>query len=200
MPAVNPLAGPVAAGLAAVALVRHPDPIPGIRETARLLDVSPGGVSLATRRFVDGGLLTHNHRAAVPRLFDTLSLFWKPEWVACSTVPEPEAGLVAVGTLAGAAAAAPVVAQDFAPVELLAASAAQLRRIQRAQAPVYANTIPAALVAAAPSPAFTHGRSDTVDIAGHPIAHDAIIALSIALDENRGREILDDWATVHRVW
>lgn len=200
MSRVDPLAGKVVAGVSATALSSYPRPIPGVRELARQLDATPGGVSLAVRRLVSAGLLTRTHRAAVPKMFDEAARNWAPTWVACSTVPEPEDGLVAVGTLAAAHVGAPVAARDQTPVELLATTDSQLRRIRRTQAPLFANTIPAALVALAPSPVFTIPSDLEAEVAGHLAAHQVIVALTIALDEGRGREILDNWNVDDRVW
>lgn len=196
---VDPFAGAVVSALTVMALTAYPDPLPGVRETARRIGRTAGGVSLAIRRLEAAGLLTADRVAAVPGLFSRAVANWHPTWTSLAGVPAPTVGVHATGTLAAARLGAPVVAQSGAPVELVADTPAAYRAAVRSVPADLAGPT-AARITLAPSPLADLPKPDAIDVAGHPIAPTAIIALTIALDRARGAEILDDWEHDGRVW
>ncbi|MDZ7676696.1 MAG: hypothetical protein U5K30_16715 [Acidimicrobiales bacterium] len=193
--ATNPLAGVVVAGVSITALSAFPNPIPGVRELARKLDASPGGVSLAAKRLIDAGLLTMDRVAAQPGLFWAVSDQWRPDWNTIEGTPTPAEGLVAVGSLAAAELGAPLAVTRDAPIELLAADRAAYRRALRSSAGHGTTRI-----ALAPTPAVcdVHGPEATVD--GHRCARPVVVAALLATDPGRGAEIIEDWEMVDRAW
>ena len=69
--------GEAALGIAILALERHPEPLEGIRATARAVGVAPSTAHDAITRLVEAGLLTRDYHAIVPGLF----------WAAADTGP-----------------------------------------------------------------------------------------------------------------
>lgn len=96
---VSPLGGQVIAGVSMAALMAWPEPLAGVRAVARELAASPGGVSLAIKRLIEGGLLTRDHRS-VPELFWAIADVWRPDWI------EVPASVVTSNVAVGAVAAA----------------------------------------------------------------------------------------------
>lgn len=191
---VDPLGGAVVAGIAFAALQIYPEPLPGVRELARRIDASPGGVSLAIRRLTDAGLLTVEGVAAHPGLFWSVTDHWRPAWSTLEGVPAPTPGLVAVGSLAAAQLGAPIAVTDSGTAELLAADQATYRAAARS-----ATGRGTARIAVAPTTVacWHHG---TADVAGHACAHPVVVAVLLGADPARGAEIIDDWKLADRAW
>jgi hypothetical protein len=197
-----PLAGPVAFGVALMALTSAPTPLAGIRAVARQLGASPAGVSAAAARLIDAGLLTRDRRAPVPDLFWAVADAWRPAWVGLAEAPVSDASghIVAVGCRAAAQLGAPIALTVDYPVELLAAdqdtAAAAIRRVGGV---VPLETAPTRL-AVGPShvaavPAEAAGAVD-----GVPVAGVVVVGLTLAGDPARGAEILEGWDAPGRVW
>lgn len=199
----DPLAG--AAGLAvAYHLLIAPDRV--IMPTRSGTGFAPSTVSVVLRRVREAGLADADGRPILPELFWALVERWHPrrQWLA--SIPEPiEAGhdpdapgWRLTGTSAAAELGAPVVTTGLALDFYLPGPAAltiALRRHGGAAAPEVA----AASVAVAPVTAITSGPRP-LSATGWPLAHPVAVALDLAQDRARGREILEDWSPPERVW
>ena len=109
------------------------------------------------------------------------------------------------GDLAAAEWGAPIVVGDAFPPDLYAPTPAAFRRIMRSLTKVpYEER--GATIAVAPSPVVTQASLrppvTSLTMADMPLAHPVVIALDLAQDAARGREILDLWDPegVERVW
>lgn len=197
------LGGPVVAGVTIAALAAWPEPLQGVRATARELGATAAGVSIALRRLIDAGYVTADKRAT-PALFWTAADEWRPDWVELpvSATPPGTKDVAAVGALAAARLGAPVAVTAGTPPEYLVASGAQLKYAQlaaRTDAGIEDGTS-RARYAIAPAPNAVHLlSSERVDIGAFPVASEAVVALSIALDSSRGAETVREWRGVH-VW
>lgn len=193
---VDPLAGTVVAGISFTALGTYPNPLPGVREMARRLGASPGGVSLAANRLIDAGLLTVDRVAARPGLFWAVSNRWRPDWGLIDGAPPPTDGLVAVGSLAAAQLGAPLAVTGEAPLELLAADRATYRRAVR-----NARGDGTTRLALAPTPAVADLSDPHVaSVDGHACAAAVVVAALLGADTGRGAEIIEDWELADRAW
>lgn len=195
---VEPFGGSVALGSALAAMLASPEPLVGVRPTARLLGAAPATVSVAVGRLIEAGLLTRDHRAIVPELFWALADRWKPRMVGLKKRPTPSTGdVVVTGTLAAAALGAPVGHTADYPLELLAVGQPEARRLLRelGETPLDGARI---RLGVAPTPlGATEG---TGRVRRFPVATPVVVALSLASDPARGSEILEGWEHPHRVW
>lgn len=207
-------AGDVVAGVTVLALTAWPEPLEGVRPTARLIGATPGGVSLALKRLMSAGLMTNDHRATSD-LFWAAAAEWRPEWVDLPIGSFPrEIPAVAVGVRAAARDGAPVVVTAEAPVEILVRSQADLTYAQMVAAHGSRNLsfedtmsgrgVPdqtVGRVAVAPSPVVVElANTGTVWLGGTPAdAAEAVVALALATDPARGAETVRAWEGDH-VW
>lgn len=193
------LAGAVVSGVTVAALAAWPEPLPGIRATARAIDATPGGVSLAFKRLIAAGYLTADHRATAD-LFWAAAEEWRPDWVEVpASAVRPDRDAVAVGGLAAAEIGAPIAVTAETALECLVPSRASLKYVALA-----AKTAPAegftARVTVAPAPIANALRHPAeLSVSEVPIASEAIIALSLAIDPARGAETVRSWEGAH-VW
>lgn len=194
------LAGAVVSGVTIAALATWPDPLPGVRATARMIDATPGGVSLAFKRLASAGLLTVDHRATRD-LFWAAADEWRPDWVELPlSAVSPDSTAVAVGGLAAARLGAPVAVTSGTSAEILVASPSLLRYAALA-ASSNPSDGPTARFAVAPAPIATtllHPAAPTVE--GVRVAAEAVVALSLAIDPARGAETVRSWDGTPHVW
>lgn len=193
-------AGAVVSGVTIAALVRWPKPLSGVRATARLIDATPGGVSLALKRLTAAGYMTSDHRAT-RELFWAAVEEWRPEWVElpASAVP-PSSEAVAVGGLAAAKLGAPVAVTADTTAEFLLPSASSLK-----YAEIVARTSPipevTVRVSTAPAPIVNVlMHPDRLSVNTIPITAEAVVALSMAIDPARGAETVRSWEGEAHVW
>lgn len=191
---INVLAGPVVSAVTFDALINWPEPGTSNRALARLAGVTSGGVSLATRRLIDAGLLTENRRATRD-LFWAAAREWRPTWVDTDVEGLGNAS-VAVGNAVAATRGAPVLSSANDPPELLVASEADLQ--VAALRPKSADTI-VGRAAVAPSPVALRLDRDREGAAGPQPAESVVVALVLATDPGRGAEIVEGWDGDH-VW
>ncbi|CAN5817368.1 hypothetical protein BH23ACT2_BH23ACT2_04160 [soil metagenome] len=205
----NPITGP--GGLAvAYWLCDHPGNAVSPTGLMSVLGFAPSTISTANRRLVDAGLVGDDGAGLFPELFWELAAVWQPDrvWLAAEPPPpqpspDPAAHRwVRVGTAAAAALGAPVVSPDDGPVELYVSGPVELdiaRRRYHAATPGWG----AASVAVAPVRAVTappeEGSAVPV-VGGWPTASLLAIALDLAQDRARGRQILDEWEVDGAVW
>jgi hypothetical protein len=189
------------AGIAiAFRLLTHADQ--PVSTTRSGLGFAPSTISEALTRLRAAGLVDDAGLAVTPELFWALAERWTPERVWLAEEPDPAgsdtAGWCVTGTVAAAELGAPVVSTDIAPdiyvpgpvVVTIAA-----RRYGVARDPGVA----AASLAVAPASEVTDETRPPVH-QGWQLAHPVAVALDLAQDRARGREILEDWSPPERVW
>ncbi len=169
----------------------------GVNELARHLGRSPGRVSEVLSSLRDQGLVTPAATPIVPELFWAAADAWWPRWLPLAAAPTDATQTRLSGSRAAAALGAGVVVTSDWPLELYVADPWSLRNLASTPPPGRARVVGASLPAPAafalPSP---RRRS------GFPLAHPVVVALDLAQDRARGREVLDDWHPdgVTRVW
>ncbi|MHB8463279.1 MAG: helix-turn-helix domain-containing protein [Acidimicrobiales bacterium] len=181
----------------AVTLLAEPERTWGVNELARHLTRSAGRVSEVLGALKDQGLVTPAASPLIPELFWAAADAWRPRWMPLSAVPEdPEGARLSGGRAAAALGAGVVLTADW-PLELYLADVWTLRNLAAEPPSGRARVVGAAC----PSPAALGLRP-----AGHrsrfPLAHPVVIALDLAQDRARGREILEGWSPPRyaRVW
>lgn len=205
----NPIKGP--GGLAvAYWLCAHRDQTASPTGLAPVLGFAPSTISTANRRLVDAGLVGDDGTGLFPELFWELAAVWQPDrvWLAAApSPPNPPDGPAAprwcrAGTAAAAAYGAPVVSASDGPVELYVSDPVELdiaRRRYHAATPGSG----AASVAVAPVRAVTAPPGQGTElrvVGGWPAAPALAVALDLAQDRARGRQILDEWEVDGAVW
>lgn len=205
----NPITGP--GGLAvAYWLCEHPGQAVSPTGLAPILGFAPSTVSTANRRLVDAGLIGDDGAGLFPELFWELATVWRPDrvWLAAEPPPpkpstDPRAPRwCRAGTAAAAVYGAPVVSAGDGPVELYVPGPVELDIAQRR----YHAATPgsgAASVAVAPVRAVTappDGGTEVPAVGGWPVAPVPAIALDLAQDRARGRQILDEWEVDGAIW
>lgn len=198
------LAGPVVSGVTIAALLAWPEPLDGVRATARILDVTAGGVSAASIRLQAAGYLTSDLRAT-PALFWAAAEEWRPKWIRLPLKCwQPGLGpldteVVAVGAVAASRIGAPAAVTASTVPEFLVGSATILRYAEVNNEIHPAVGEPVGRFAVAPAPIAVTSTHHHGDVDGHPIANEAIVALTLAIDAARGAETVQSWEGSH-VW
>lgn len=204
----EPIRGRVGLGVALRRLML-PDARDSVRGLAAAVGASVSSVHDALTGLRDAALLDAGGRPLVPDLFDAAASIWRPERIPVRRHPEADdadAKDWVVGSDVGAAAAgARVVVSSSAPPDFYVPSEVALRRAVRRLGEC-AHDERAATVALAPSPLVIAEPHPVVAYAAHgsrwSVAHPVVLALDLAQDQARGREILDEWTPegVSRVW
>ena len=178
--------------------------------SAPQLRLAPSTISTSVRRLSDAGLVDDDGAGVFPELFWELADAWAVErtWLIASpdpanhTDPNPQAPRWRrTGTAAAAAYGAPVVSTAGGPVELYVIGpvevAVAVRRYGRAQPGTGA-----AAIAVAPVPDVVAGLGErhVPVLDGWPAAPVLAVALDLAQDRARGREILNDWSIDDAAW
>ncbi len=189
------------AGIAiAYRLLTHPDV--RVSTTRSGLGFAPSTISEALTRLGAAGLVDDMGLAVTPELFWALADRWAPERTWLAEQPDPKASDVAgwcvTGTVAAAELGAPIVstgaAPDFyVPGPVVVTIAARRYGVARDA------SIAAASMAVAPASEITN-ETRPPEHQPWPLAHPVAIALDLAQDRARGREILEDWNPPERVW
>ncbi len=205
----NPITGP--GGLAvAYWLCEQPGQAVSPTGLAPILGFAPSTVSTANRRLIDAGLVGDDGAGLFPELFWELATVWQPDRIWLATQPRPPKPSadpaahrwVRAGTAAAAALGAPAVSTGGGPVELYVPEPVELDIAQRR----YHAAKPgagAASVAVAPVRAVTappDDDSEVSELGGWPAAPLLAIALDLAQDRARGRQILDEWEVDGAAW
>ena len=208
----DPVAG--ASGIAvAYAVLLDPTKSQPVRASAPALGFSPASISNARAALRDAGLLERDGVPVLPELFWALADVWRPERAWLGLKPKPGdthtniddlgvAGWCLTGTTAAVEWGAPVVAADPildlsvpGPVMVTIARRTYMAVPGPEQAAASVSVAPASLVTKRRLPPRRNGR--------WPLAHPLAVALDLAQDRARGREILDDWTPpeeFQRVW
>lgn len=203
--------GPAVTGLAGVAvaywLCTHPGQPVSPRGLFPALGISPSTISDASQRLSEAGLVDEDRAGIFPELFFELAEAWKPEWTWLASAPDPEAARSVstnewrqTGTAAAGVLGAPVVTTGGEPPALYVGGPIAVSIAAR----TYGTAAPgvgAARVATAPVAAICADDGHTNQTAdGWPTAPIVAVALDLAQDRARGREILAGWATGDGVW
>jgi hypothetical protein len=214
----------------ACSLLLEPDIPHGVRDLARRLARSPSTVSEVLGAFRRQGLVGPDGVAVIPDLFWETVSAWRPRDVPLEDLPHPGAGSVnaalqigfddvetqpgwaLTGTLAAAAYGAPVAARSDYPPEFYVPSRAVLGRAMRLLGVAVDADHRRASVRVAPVSAVCEQRVDPVGPHAKawaftnepwPLANPLFVALDLARDPGRGREILEGWQAPRpwrRVW
>lgn len=205
-----PIGGP--GGLAvAYWLCAHPGESVSPTGLTSGLGFAPSTISTANRRLVDAGLVSGDGVGLFPELFWELAAAWHPErrWIATAPPPPPQPvdptapRWCVSGTAAAAAYGAPVVSSGAGPVELYVAGPVEisvaLRRYHAAEPGTGAASLAVAPVRAVTAPPRAESR-EPPEVDGWPAAPRLTVALDLAQDRARGRQILDDWMADGAVW
>lgn len=168
---------------------------------------APSTISEALSPLRAAGLVDPDGLPVLPELFWVLAEHWAPDRVWLATEPpvseaawhDPGAsGWCLTGTIAAVDWGAPVVATETVPdfyVPGPVGVTIAARRYGVARDPQVA----AASVAVAPVGDVTQFR-EWPRAHSWPLAHPVAVALDLAQDRARGREILEDWSPPERVW
>lgn len=208
--AVGPVAGPATrrvpsplrgkAGLAvAYWLCAHPDEALSPTGHAAELGFAPSTISTATAALAEAGLVDEDRRAVLPELFWELAGAWRPQWTWLAGRPDQidhDEAWALTGDRVAAANGAPLVSAGAGPLELLVPDAVTITVAARRYgvAPPGAG---AAAIAVAPVRQVLTGERR---LDGWRTAPDLAVALGLAGDPARGREILQDWPGEGHVW
>ena len=172
---------------------------------APLLHLAPSSVSVALADLRDAGLADRDGNATVPELFWELASAWTVEWTWLAVAPPAPAELDVPGwrrggTAAAVALGAPAVTAGEHAVHLYVPSKVEATLEARRRGVVPGPS--EAAIAVAPVPQICDSPAAGIDSDGWPLAHPVAIALDLAQDVARGREILSDWepAGRARVW
>lgn len=181
------------------------DPEAGLSgsEIARRTERSSGRVAEILVALRTRGLVSKDGRPIVPDLFWATADAWEPRWEPLAYRPTPDAHVYRLsGSLGTVSHQAPMLVSADWPPELYVPDERHLRAVVRAiggSAP----REPAALVAVCPS---RYGWSvcapGTPLLDGFPAANHVVVALDLAQDQGRGREVLESWTPngATRVW
>lgn len=224
-PGRGPLDGDTAKEVALL-LLGDPTAAPGVREIARLIERSPSSVSVVLDRLRDAGLATSHNEPLVPDLFWALSDVWRRQAIPLAGLPSPgnsaQATQLQLGlgerlpdgqwrldpigwalgdTLAAVAWGAPLAVDGSYPPDFYVPSAAVLRSATRQFGRPEPGVERACTVSVAPVRYVCASRV-TRPAESWPITTHVITALDLAIDQARGREVLENWrpADVARVW
>ena len=192
-------------------LLEHPDRSLSPTGQRSELMLAPSSISTAVRRLSKAGLLDDDGHALTPELFWELANAWHPErsWLAGTPMPSEHSSPDLDGTawwLSGTAAAAawgaPVVTTPSGPVELYVAGPVELSIARRRYGAADSGAGTTVLAVAPIRLALTStGAADNVPtVDGWSVAPKLTVALDLAQDRGRGREILAQWNDRDAVW
>jgi hypothetical protein len=215
----NPLAGQ--AGLeVATSLLMNPQTGASVRSLARDLDRSPSTVSTILKGLREDGLIEPDHTVRESALFWQVTERWSGKHTYLAEIPDPsdpqwekalrlghdnvdEPGWALTDTAAAAAYGAPVAFRDGQQLTFFVPNESTLNRATRLLGTQSTPTLAPAAVRVAPVPAVCQRRVSTAGLTQWGLAHPLFVALDLAQDPGRGREVLQhwnptDWAS--RVW
>lgn len=219
----EPFAGQVGIEMAS-AMLLSPDRVVSIRPLATQIGRAPSSVSDTVAAFRDADLITPAGHPRTPELFWELASRWQPTEIAVANEPREGglldalrvnlddfdgAGWALSDSRAAAVYGAPIAIRSNHPPVLYVPDERVMRRAAKLLAPVREHTTPAAVLRVAPTPLVCIHRQDPVDFPGNgnseywPMTRPLFVALDLAQDPGRGREILDGWTPPEpwfRVW
>ncbi|MFC8044917.1 hypothetical protein [Nocardia sp. NPDC057353] len=214
----EPFAGAVVVEVAVTALLAPERPV-RIRHIAQSIGRAPSSVSVAVDGLRRAGLLTSDGVPDVPGLFWELAAAWRPEELDIAELPLDDLGLrqalrmndadvsVAGWALsdshAAAAYGAPIAIRADSPPDFYVPDSAVLRRAAKLLGTTNRGRGDRAATLRV-SPVGYVCRHRVAPQAGEwPLAHPLFVALDLAGDPGRGREIVELWTPegeFRRVW
>lgn len=225
-PSASALRGEAAKEVA-IALLSEPQARFGVRELARDLGRSPSSISEALRGLQDSGLVTSEREPLIPDLFWELETNWLRRQVPLAGIPQPgheaktdplqlgfgsgsageewsldREGWALTDTLGAAAWGMQVVASASYPPDLYVPSPVILQRALATYGRATDLDDRACTVSLAPARFVCRRRFNRPGYTW-PVADHVVVALDLAKDQSRGREILDGWKVpegITRVW
>lgn len=208
----------------ATLLLLDPAESASVRQMARKLGRAPSSVSQALASMRTTALVDEHGRPALPDLFWALAERWKPSQEDVQSVPSPAnqpirgsvndvlrlgledvtktTGWALTDTMAAARYGAPVSVRSDYPFDFYVPDQATLRRAVHLLGPVRNHNHRAATVRVPPVGMVCSTRVD-VPNETWPLAQPLFVALDLAQDPDRGREVLQGWTPKnvgHRVW
>ena len=176
---------------------------------APTLGLAPSTISVTTQRLADAGLVDAG-AGVFPELFWELAAVWRTHRTCVATAPNPDdhhqpdpaaTRWCRTGTAAAAAYGAPVVTAAGGPVELYVPGPVDVTIAVRRYGSAEGGTGAAVLAVAPAAPVVSADPSEPgLMIDGWPAAPVLAIALDLAQDRARGREILGEWSIDDDVW
>jgi hypothetical protein len=214
--------GRVSIELAALLLL-NPTTRIGVRTAAAALERAPSSVSEALVALRKADLVDADHMPALPELFWELAERWRPLSEDVASIPTPgmarensvlhlglddvesTVGWALTDTVAAALYGAPVSMHADHPPDFYVPDQSALRRAVQLLGPATTPATRAGRIRTAPVPMVCARRVDGTAWASEwwPLANPLFVALDLAQDPGRGREILDMWNPEkpwHRVW
>lgn len=220
----EPFAGRVSIEVA-VATLLEPERALGVRQLATMLHRAPSSVSTALAALRQAGLIDEAGKSRKPELFWELASAWKPKHVMVRTLPMNDTAVLQAlrvnidditqpgwalsDARAAATYGAPIAIRadqqhDFyVPDERVIRRAVQLlgEPELRAARGVTLRVALSDVVCARREDPAQHGWNRTHE--HWPLAHPLFVAIDLAQDPGRGREVLHNWTPPepwHRVW
>jgi len=206
----------------ATALLMQPERRVAVRELARELGRSPSTVSEVLSALRREGLVDTENAAANPQLFWQVADRWKSQRTYLTRLPSPgdaslikplrlglddvahETGWALTDSVAAAAYGAPAAVRSGQLLDFYVPDLALTRRATTLLGAAVSASAARCAVRVAPVPAVCRHRVDLDrSPTGWPLAHPLFVALDLAQDLGRGREILDAWTPDERwtrVW
>jgi hypothetical protein len=214
--------GRVGIELAALLLLDPTQKI-GVRAAATTLSRAPSSISDAFAALRTAALVGEDHHPAIPGLFWELVEHWKPVSRDVASIPEPAngrdnaalrlgledvestVGWALSDTVAASAYGAPISIRAGHPRDFYVPDQGTLRRATQLLGPAATASSRAGRVRVAPVSLVCARRVDATTWTDEhwPLADPLFVALDLAQDPGRGREILDAWTPQEpgrRVW
>lgn len=205
----------------AVAVLMDPARPHAVRELARALGRSPSTVSEVLAAFRHEGFVDERNVLSDSRLFWSVAEHWCPAVTPLATVPRPgdaalatalrlgmndldEPGWALGDSAAAAAYGAPLAYRSGQTLDFYVPDQSVARRAATLLGAAGAGTEARATVRVAPVAAIVNRRVNlSTHPHGWPLAHPLFVALDLATDQGRGREIIASWTPDNRwtrVW
>jgi len=186
----------------ALGLLRYPLESHGVNQLAREIGRSPGRVSEILTAIRSEGLIGSDNLPIIPELFWAVAEEWKPRWTPMPSPPPPEPPerYRLTGTLGALALEVPLVAGASGTwPRLYVADDVDLATVVGAYG--LASGWTGSEVAICPS-RYGFGWKSSAHRDGYPVANQVVVALDLAQDRARGREVLEAWDPkgFTRVW
>jgi hypothetical protein len=193
-------------------MLMHPEEAQGVRRLSRAVGSAASTAQAAFARLRHEALIQADGRPLMPELFWAVADAWKPErhYVTREPLPNDDLELLGLGSdlrgwamsgdVAAAAWGAPIPVRSGTSPSFYVPSASlnsALRQLGPSSEPEAG-----AVLSVLPSDRLIENPYDS-DTTRWPLAHPVIVALDLAQDRSRGREILDDWnppKEFTRVW
>jgi hypothetical protein len=196
----------------ATALLMDPHRAFAVRELARHLGRAPSTVSAVAKALRREQLVTEDLRPEGPQLFWAVADRWPRRRTYLAQAPaagdagltgplrlgldqvETTAGWALTDSAAAAAMGAPIVVRSDGPLDFFVPDETVARRATRLLDPTASPESARCSIRVGPVPAVCRHRLDApTSYFEWPMAHPLFVALDLAQDKGRGREILRDW-------